>query len=259
MHVIFPNKEESAIAPETQHDPDSGVTDGCDPSKSALDKNELSQENFDMDSNDQSKLGPEPKIGIENQNKPESEVTDGDHASINVPGFNIGTDVILPGDLLTTKNRTGKLASRVNSQCLYHVFTTYLRHFLPKDLCLLKDIIQDIITTLTSPPKRCTKNPIATFNLEVASWTTTCKATTAGSSLVFEDNVCEDGLFSQSTYKVNLDCLYYKASIAPNPKILNDFKPSNDQLEKVNWGIEKEVNDLRLQIANYNTLSAIDH
>jgi hypothetical protein len=62
--------------------------------------------------------------------------------------------------LPTAKNRTGNVASRVNSQCLYHdVFTTYLHHFPPNDLSLLKDIIQDIIPTLTSPPKRCTKNP----------------------------------------------------------------------------------------------------
>jgi hypothetical protein len=100
-----------------------------------------------------------------------------------------------------------------------------LHHFLPNDLCLLKDITQDIITTLTSLPKRCTKTFIAKFNLEAASGTTTCKATTAGSSLVFEDNVGEDRLSTQSTYKVNLDCPYYKASIAPNPKILNDLKP----------------------------------
>jgi hypothetical protein len=100
---------ESVIAPETQHDPDSEVRDhGCDPSKSALDKNELSQENFDMDANDQSKQVPEPEIGIENQNKPGTEVTDGGHTSINAPGVNIGTGVILPGDLLTAKNRTGK-------------------------------------------------------------------------------------------------------------------------------------------------------
>jgi hypothetical protein len=58
----------------------------------------------------------------------------------------------------TAKNRTGKLASGVTSQCLYHdVFTTYLHHFFPNDLCLLKNIIQDIITTSTSPLKRCTK------------------------------------------------------------------------------------------------------
>jgi hypothetical protein len=94
----------------------------------------------------------------------------------------------------------------------------YLHHFLPNDLCLLKDIIQDIMTTLTSPLKRCNKTPITKFNLEVASWTTTRKATTAGSSLVFEDNGGEDGLSSQSTYKVNIDFLCYKASIAPNQK-----------------------------------------
>ncbi len=58
---------ESEIAPETQHDPESEVTDGCDPSKSALDKNEVSHEKFDMDVHDQSKQGPEPEIGTEKQ------------------------------------------------------------------------------------------------------------------------------------------------------------------------------------------------
>ncbi len=82
----------------------------------------------------------------------------------------------------------------------------------------------------------------------VSSWTTAGKATTAGSFLVFEDNVGQDGLSSQSTYKVNIDCPYYKASIAPNPKVLNDLKPSKEQLENVYGGIMKEVNNLRLQI-----------
>jgi hypothetical protein len=75
--------------------------------------------------------------------------------------------------------------------------------------------------------------------------------------LVFEDNVGEDRLSSQSTYKVNIDCPYYKASIAPNQKILN-VKPSKEQFKKVYGGTMKEVNDLRLQIASKNTLSTID-
>ncbi len=58
----------------------------------------VSHENFDMDVNDQSKQGPNLDIGTENQNGPESEVTDGDDTSINAPGVNIGTDVILPGE-----------------------------------------------------------------------------------------------------------------------------------------------------------------
>ncbi len=55
-----------------------------------------------------------------------------------------------------------------------------------------------------------------------------------------------------------MDDPYYKASIAPNPKVLNDLKPSKEQLEKVYGGIMKEVNDLRLQINSKKTLSCID-
>ncbi len=65
---------------------------------SALDKNEVSRVKFEMDANDQFKQGPEPEIGTENQKGPESEVTDGSDTSINVPGDNIGTDVISPGE-----------------------------------------------------------------------------------------------------------------------------------------------------------------
>jgi hypothetical protein len=91
----------------------------------------------------------------------------------------------------------------------------------------------------------------------VSSWTNNGKATTTGLLLVFEDSVGEDGLSSQFTYKVNIDCLYYKASIAPNPKVLNDLKPSKEQLEKVYGGTMKEVNELRLQIDIKQTLSCI--
>jgi hypothetical protein len=54
---------ESEIPSETQNEPESKVTDGCDPSKKALDKTEVSHKNFDIDANDQSKRGPEPEIG----------------------------------------------------------------------------------------------------------------------------------------------------------------------------------------------------
>ncbi len=82
------------------------------------------------------------------------------------------------------------------------------------------------MTTSTSPPKRCTIGPLAQSNSMVLSWTTNGKAITAGSLLVFEENVGEDRLSSQSTYKVNIDCPYYKASITLYPKKLNDLKPS---------------------------------
>jgi hypothetical protein len=104
------------------------------------------------------------------------------------------------------------------------------------------------MTTSSSLPKRCTIGPLAQLNSVVSSWTTNGKATTAGSLLVFKDNVGEDGLSNQFSYKVNIDCSYYKACIAPNPKVLNDLKPSKEQLEKDYGGFMKEVNDLQLQI-----------
>ncbi len=151
------------------------------------------------------------------------------------------------------------MPSRVAGQLLYHdVFSTYMHHFIQDDLYPLKDVIQDIMTTSSYLPMRCTIGPLAQFNSMVSSWTTNGKATTEDSLLVFEDNVSEDGLSSQSTYKVNIDCPYDKASIAPNPKVLNDLKPSKEQLEKVYGGIMKEVNALRLQIDSKKILPCFD-
>jgi hypothetical protein len=53
---------ESEIPPETQNDPESEVTDGCDPSKKALDKTEVCHKNFDIDANDQTKQGPNQRL-----------------------------------------------------------------------------------------------------------------------------------------------------------------------------------------------------
>ncbi len=149
------------------------------------------------------------------------------------------------------ESTTGTLASSVISQCLYHdVFTMYLRSFLPNDLYFLKYSIQQIITNSTSPPNRCTMTSVAEVNWVVDSWTTTPKATTVGSSLGFEDNVCEDTLSSQSIYQLNSGCLSYKASIPPNPKLLNYFEPSTEHLETVYKGNTEKVNGLQLQIAS---------
>jgi hypothetical protein len=124
--------------------------------------------------------------------------------------------------------------SRVASQCLYHdVFSAYMCHFVQDDIYQLKDVIQDIMTTSSLVPKRCTIGPLTQLNSTISSWNTNGKATTVGSLLVFDDNVGEDGFSSQSTSKVSIDDPNYKASIAPNPKVLNDLKPSKEIWKKV--------------------------
>jgi hypothetical protein len=62
----------------------------------------------------------------------------------------------------TAKKRTGNLPSRVASQLLYHdVFFTYMCHFVQDDIYPVKDVIQDIMTTSSLLPKRCTIGPLA--------------------------------------------------------------------------------------------------
>jgi hypothetical protein len=109
---------ETQIATETHKDPVSENTDRCESSKNVPDhiekdvtdvtgqkevmggsvqvENQFSHDNIDKNANDQSKHQPDPKIGTENPNGPESEGTDSGDTSINVPGDNVGTDVISP-------------------------------------------------------------------------------------------------------------------------------------------------------------------
>jgi hypothetical protein len=83
-----------------------------------------------------------------------------------------------------------------------------MRHFVQDDIYQLKVVIHDIMPTSSLVPKRCTIGPLAQFNSMVSSWNTNGKAATARILLVFDDNVGEDGLSSQFTYKVNIDCPY---------------------------------------------------
>ncbi len=66
--------------------------------ESEYSQHEFSHDSIDMNANDQSKHQPEPKIGTENPNGPESEGTDGGEISINVPGDYVGTDVAFVTD-----------------------------------------------------------------------------------------------------------------------------------------------------------------
>ena len=108
MYVIIPNKDQNQrLLQKPKNDPESEVTDGCDPSKKALDKTEVCHKNFDIDANDQTKQGPEPEIGTENQHEPESEVTKGGDTSTNKPSNSIGTEVISPGESGSDDNSDG--------------------------------------------------------------------------------------------------------------------------------------------------------
>ncbi len=109
---------ETQIASDNHKDPMSEVIDGCQSAKKILDdiekddtdvtgqkkvmggsvqvENQFSHDNIDDNASDQSKHQLDPKIGTENPKGPESEYKDDGDTSINLPGDNVGTDVISP-------------------------------------------------------------------------------------------------------------------------------------------------------------------
>jgi hypothetical protein len=100
-----------------------------------------------------------------------------------------------------------KIFIHEDHECKMGLMTTQdlLKHLKNEGDCTHTAVCIYLEKLNTSLQKRCTKTPIEKYNLEVASWTTTCQITTSDSSLVFEDNVSKDGLSSQLTYKVNIN------------------------------------------------------
>ncbi len=120
IHACDHSKQglETQIASWTHKDPVSEVTDGSESAKNVLDdivkdvtdatgqkevmggsvqvEKQFSHDNIDENANDQPKHQLDPKIGTVNIEGPESECKDGGDTSINVPGDNVGSDVISP-------------------------------------------------------------------------------------------------------------------------------------------------------------------
>ncbi len=117
---------ETQIASDNHKDPVSEVIDGCESAKNVVDdiekddadvtgqkevmggsvqvENQFSHDNIDENAKDQSKHQLDPKIGTEHPKGPESECKDGGDTFINVPGDNVGTDVISPREGASDEN-----------------------------------------------------------------------------------------------------------------------------------------------------------
>jgi hypothetical protein len=101
-------------------------------------------------------------------------------------------------------------------------------------------------------------NCLAEYNAEVASWNTKRKDNKSSSTSIFEKNVGEDGLSSQSTYGVSINALYHVQSIRPNPKLLEEFITDSDILKVVYLSLTRAVNELRAQHSANNALFVCD-
>ncbi len=99
-----------------------------------------------------------------------------------------------------------------------------------------------------------------TVNAEVASWWKGNAKSDSSSlpSMMFEDNVGEDGLYAQSSYTIDINDSNYIDNLAPDPTMFNNEVPLGmDTLKKVYTQLISALNDVRVQKRTNATLSAL--
>jgi hypothetical protein len=89
-----------------------------------------------------------------------------------------------------------------------------------------------------------------TVNAEVPScWKGNAKSDSSSlPSMMFEDNVGEDGLSAQSSYTIDINDLNYIDNLAPDPTMFDNEVPLwMDTLKKVYTLLISALNDVRVQ------------
>jgi hypothetical protein len=77
-------------------------------------------------------------------------------------------------------------------------------------------------------------------------------------SMMFEDNVGEDGLYAQSSYTIDINDSNNIDILAPHPAEFDNKVPLGDNtLKKVYTQLITALNDVRVQKSTNSTLSAI--
>jgi hypothetical protein len=97
-------------------------------------------------------------------------------------------------------------------------------------------------------------------NVEVSSWWRGSSKSNSSSlhSMMFEDNVGEDGLSAQSSYTIDINDSNYIDNLAPDPTMFDNEVPLGiDTLKKVYTQLISALNDVRIQKSTNSTLSAL--
>jgi hypothetical protein len=117
-----------------------------------------------------------------------------------------------------------------------------------------------LIVSLLTNCKLVRTPQTVTVNAEVASWWKGNAKSDSSSlpSMMFEDNVGEDGLSAQSSYTIDFNDSNYIDNLAPDPTIFDDEVPLGmDTLKKVYTQLISALNDVRVQKSMNSTLSAL--
>jgi hypothetical protein len=140
---------------------------------------------------------------------------------------------------------------------LYHgIFTPFQHH----DANSYNSDKKELIISLLTNRKLVRTPPTVSKNAEVSSlWRGSSKSNSSSlHSMMFEDNVGEDGLSAQSSYIIDINDSKYIDNLAPDPTMFDNEVPLGiDTLKKVYTQLISALNDVRIQKSTNSTLSAL--
>ncbi len=139
----------------------------------------------------------------------------------------------------------------------YHgIFTIFQRHNALSYNSNEKELIKGLLTN----GKLVRISPTRSKNAEVASWWKGSSKVNPSSfhSMMFEDNVGEDGLSAQSSYIININDSNYIKNLAPDPPMFNnEVLLEHDTLQKVYTKLIEALNEVQIQKNTGSTLSVL--
>jgi hypothetical protein len=140
---------------------------------------------------------------------------------------------------------------------LYHdIFTTFQRH----NAYSYNSDKKELIISLLTNRKLVGTPPTVSKNAEVSSWWRGSSKSNSSSShsMMFEDNVGEDGLSAQSSYTIDINDSNYFDNLAPDPTMFDNEVPLEmDTLKKVYTQLISALNNVRIKKSTNSTLSAL--
>jgi hypothetical protein len=107
-----------------------------------------------------------------------------------------------------------------------------------------------LIISLLTNCKLVRTPPTVSKNAEVSSWWKGTSKSYSSSlhSIMFEDNVGEDGLSAQSSYTLDINDSNYIDNLAPHPTMFDNEVPLGmDTIKNVNTQLISALNDVRVQ------------
>jgi hypothetical protein len=140
---------------------------------------------------------------------------------------------------------------------MYHgIFTTFQCH----NASSYNSDKKSLIISLLTSRKLVKTQPTVSINAEVASWWRGSSKSDSSSlhSMMFEDNVGEDGLSAQSSYTIDINDTNYIDNLAPHSIMFDNEVPlGEDTFKKVYTQLIRALNDIRIQKNTNSTLSAV--